>query len=147
MHICGITPSIIIHSVIMVHYYYYYWQGPYKQRVSCQCGDSSETKLQCLLLLLLFTLSQRHTGLVNVDCSPCWLTVVPAVVYSSRFITAVIKHINIFWSHQSRPTTGTEIVLSGSFVCAHNNSNYILFYSGLKQIGVSGRCVSSRGVG
>ena len=35
------------------------------------------------------TLSQQGTGVLNADCSPCRLSVVPAVVYYFKFLTAV----------------------------------------------------------
>lgn len=37
------------------------------------------------------TLSQQGTGVLNVDCSPCRLSEIPAVVYYFRFLTAVRK--------------------------------------------------------
>lgn len=77
-------------------------KGPTDTRaVSCQYDDTSKNKLQqAKLPVVVFPPSP---ALVNTDCSPCRLVLVPAVVYLPRFLSAVRKKkcISLIFSHQA----------------------------------------------
>lgn len=74
-------------------------QGRNKLRVSCRCGDGMRSELRRLLLWTQHIRGhcpRGGTGVMNVDCAPCRSSVVPALVYYLRFLTAVRKKIHTY---------------------------------------------------